>query len=105
MLELEHIPKCPPHQGPIYFKRLSYCTAGFSRSIINSFCELKCHLWPWSLACGKEEECGVMDDFFAFLVEDTVVICLPRCCKSSSPGLYSSAKTDISMAVNDHDTP
>lgn len=94
-LELERIPKCPPFQGPIYFKRLSCLTAGSSQRIINSFCKLKCHLWPCSPACGKEEECGVMDDFFAFLVEDIVVICLHHSCRSSLPDLYSSVKAEI----------
>lgn len=43
---------------------------------------------------GKGEQCAVMDDFFAFLVRDVVVICLPHSCRGNSPGLESPDRID-----------
>ena len=43
---------------------------------------------------GKEEECVLMDDIFAFLVRDVVVICLPHSCRGNSPGLGNPDKID-----------
>lgn len=40
----------------------------------------------------KEEERGVVDDFFAFLVEDVLLICLPQSCRKNPPGPGSPEK-------------